>query len=34
VEGLGRVLEKLADKHGVTSTGSHDLLTLQLRDRR
>jgi len=34
VEGLGRVLEKLADRHGVTSTDSHDTLTLQLLDRR
>jgi anti-sigma regulatory factor (Ser/Thr protein kinase) len=34
VEGLGRVLEKLADRHGVTRTGAHDLLTLQLTDRR
>jgi serine/threonine-protein kinase RsbW len=33
VEGLGRVLEKLADGHGVTSSGTHDTLTLQLLDR-
>jgi anti-sigma regulatory factor (Ser/Thr protein kinase) len=33
VEGLGSVLEKLADSHGVRSTGSHDTLTLQLLDR-
>lgn len=34
VQGLGRVLEKLADSHGVSSAGSHDTLTLQLLDRR
>jgi hypothetical protein len=34
VQGLGRVLEKLADGHGVRSAGSHDTLTLQLLDRR
>ena len=33
VEGLGRVLEKLADSHSVTAADSHDLLTLQLLDR-
>ncbi len=33
VGGLGRVLEKLADSHGVTSAESHDVLTLQLLDR-
>jgi serine/threonine-protein kinase RsbW len=32
VEGLGRVLEKLADSHAVTESESHDLLTLQLLD--
>jgi serine/threonine-protein kinase RsbW len=32
VEGLGRVLEKLADAHAVTAADSHDLLTLQLLD--
>jgi serine/threonine-protein kinase RsbW len=32
VEGLGRVLEKLADAHAVTESASHDLLTLQLLD--
>jgi serine/threonine-protein kinase RsbW len=34
VEGLGRVLEKLADSHGVSTTESHDMLTLQLLDQR
>jgi serine/threonine-protein kinase RsbW len=34
VAGLGRVLEKLADRHRVTSSDSHDTLTLQLLDRR
>jgi serine/threonine-protein kinase RsbW len=34
MEGLGRVLEKLADNHGVTSSAEHDTLTLQLLDRR
>jgi hypothetical protein len=33
VEGLGPVLEKLADRHGVSSTDSHDTLMLQLLDR-
>ena len=33
VEGLGRVLEKLADRHAVTTSASHDMLTLQLLDR-
>ncbi len=33
MEGLGRVLEKLADSHGVTSSEAHDTLTLQLLDR-
>jgi serine/threonine-protein kinase RsbW len=33
VEGLGPVLEKLADRHGVSSTESHDTLMLQLLDR-
>jgi anti-sigma regulatory factor (Ser/Thr protein kinase) len=33
VAGLGRVLEKLADRHDVTTSESHDLLTLQLLDR-
>jgi anti-sigma regulatory factor (Ser/Thr protein kinase) len=33
MEGLGRVLEKLADSHGVTSSDAHDTLTLQLLDR-
>jgi serine/threonine-protein kinase RsbW len=33
VEGLGRVLEKLADSHGVINAASHDTLTLQLLDR-
>jgi anti-sigma regulatory factor (Ser/Thr protein kinase) len=32
VEGLGPVLEKLADRHGVSSSDSHDTLTLQLLD--
>jgi anti-sigma regulatory factor (Ser/Thr protein kinase) len=32
VEGLGPVLEKLADRHGVSSSESHDTLTLQLLD--
>src|SRR5664280_1578597 len=27
VQGLGRVLEKLADRHGVSSMGTHDTLT-------
>ena len=34
MEGLGRVLEKLADSHGVTTSDAHDTLTLQLLDRR
>jgi anti-sigma regulatory factor (Ser/Thr protein kinase) len=34
VEGLGPVLEKLADAHGVTSFDAHETLTLQLLDRR
>jgi len=34
VEGLGRVLEKLADSHDVTHMDSHDTLTLQLLDPR
>ncbi len=33
VEGLGPVLEKLADRHGVSSSDSHDTLMLQLLDR-
>jgi serine/threonine-protein kinase RsbW len=33
VEGLGRVLEKLADGHGVLTSAEHDTLTLTLRDR-
>jgi anti-sigma regulatory factor (Ser/Thr protein kinase) len=33
VEGLGPVLEKLADGHGVSSSDSHDTLTFTLRDR-
>jgi hypothetical protein len=33
VEGLGPVLEKLADRHGVSTTESHDTLTLQMLDR-
>ena len=33
LEGLGSVLEKLADGHGVSSADSHDTLTLTLRDR-
>jgi serine/threonine-protein kinase RsbW len=33
VQGLGRVLEKLADSHGVMTSDSHDMLTLQLLDR-
>ncbi len=33
VEGLGRVLEKLADSHDVSTSASHDTLTLQLLDR-
>ncbi len=33
VEGLGSVLEKLADGHGVSRSDSHDMLTLTLRDR-
>jgi serine/threonine-protein kinase RsbW len=32
VEGLGSVLDKLADSHAVTESESHDLLTLQLLD--
>jgi serine/threonine-protein kinase RsbW len=32
VQGLGRVLETLADSHRVSSVDSHDTLTLQLRD--
>jgi serine/threonine-protein kinase RsbW len=34
VEGLGPVLDKLADSHGVTSSDAHEMLTLQLLDRR
>jgi serine/threonine-protein kinase RsbW len=33
VEGLGSVLEKLADGHGVRTCDSHDTLTLTVRDR-
>ena len=33
LEGLGPVLSKLADGHGVATTDSHDTLTLRLRDR-
>jgi serine/threonine-protein kinase RsbW len=33
LEGLGPVLEKLADGHGVSTIDSHDTLTLTLRDR-
>jgi serine/threonine-protein kinase RsbW len=34
VEGLGRVIEKLADRHGVAMTGSYETLTVGLVDRR
>jgi anti-sigma regulatory factor (Ser/Thr protein kinase) len=33
LEGLGPVLEKLADGHGVSTVDAHDTLTLTLRDR-
>lgn len=34
LDGLGRVIEKLADRHGVTHTGPHETLTLALTDHR
>jgi serine/threonine-protein kinase RsbW len=34
LDGLGRVIEKLADRHQVASAGSHETLTLGLSDRR
>jgi serine/threonine-protein kinase RsbW len=33
VEGLGQVLTKLADGHGVSTTDAHDMLTLRVQDR-
>jgi serine/threonine-protein kinase RsbW len=33
VEGLGQLLTKLADGHGVSSTDAHDTLTLRVQDR-
>ena len=33
VEGLGQVLTKLADGHGVSTTDAHDMLTLRVKDR-
>jgi anti-sigma regulatory factor (Ser/Thr protein kinase) len=32
VEGLGSLLTKLADDHGISSTDAHDVLTLRVRD--
>jgi serine/threonine-protein kinase RsbW len=34
LDGLGRVIEKLADRHSVASAGAHETLTLELEDRR
>jgi serine/threonine-protein kinase RsbW len=34
LDGLGRVIEKLANSHSVTSAGTHETLTLALADRR
>jgi serine/threonine-protein kinase RsbW len=34
LDGLGRIIEKLADRHHVASTGAHETLTLELTDRR
>jgi hypothetical protein len=34
LDGLGRIIEKLADRHSVASTGTHETLTLELADRR
>jgi anti-sigma regulatory factor (Ser/Thr protein kinase) len=34
IEGLGAVIEKLADRHGVATAGSYETLTLSLIDRR
>jgi serine/threonine-protein kinase RsbW len=34
LDGLGRVIEKLADRHSVASAGTHETLTLELADRR
>lgn len=34
IDGLGRVIEKLADRHGVATAGSYETLTLGLIDRR
>ncbi len=34
LDGLGRIIEKLADRHSVASTGAQETLTLELTDRR
>jgi serine/threonine-protein kinase RsbW len=34
LDGLGRIIEKLADRHSVASVGAHETLTLELADRR
>ena len=34
LDGLGPIIEKLADRHHVASTGAHETLTLELTDRR
>jgi serine/threonine-protein kinase RsbW len=34
LDGLGRIIEKLADRHSVVSAGAHETLTLELADRR
>ncbi len=34
LDGLGRIIEKLADRHHVASTGAQETLTLELTDRR
>jgi serine/threonine-protein kinase RsbW len=34
LSGLGRIIEKLADRHSVASAGAHETLTLELTDRR
>jgi serine/threonine-protein kinase RsbW len=33
LDGLGKVIEKLADRHSVASAGTHETLTLELADR-
>jgi hypothetical protein len=34
LDGLGRIVEKLADRHSVASAGTQEMLTLELTDRR